>query len=79
MKTESRKNSQKGLKLYTYLEYGKYVEFRKWLHKHRTTLVVGLGINEGCGSNKCSVLLKAASLPEVRWEEIMLLIDRSVQ
>ena len=74
MKVE-RRNSQKGLKLYTFLELGKIAEFRRWLSKHAATPIVH-GINEGCGSYKCSTLLKAVSLPEVKWEELVMLIDR---
>ena len=77
MKLE-RRNSQKGLKLYTYLELGRIVDFRRWLSKHVTSPVVH-GINEGCGSYKCSALLKAASLPEVKWEDLVMMIDRLVR
>ena len=69
---------QAGLKLYTLLEAGRVEEFSKWLRKHSHSSQIIEGINEGCGPFKCSVLLRAVSMPNVKWEDIMLLIDRLV-
>ena len=72
-----RKNFQKGLKLFNYLEADNVSDFSKWLRKHKSSRQVH-GINEGCGPNKCSVLMKAVTIPRVKWEDYLLLIDRLV-
>ena len=72
-----RKNFQKGLKLFNYLEADNVADFSKWLRKHKSSRQVH-GINEGCGPNKCSVLMKAVTIPRVNWEDYLLLIDRLV-
>lgn len=76
MKLE-RKN-HKGLKLYNFLEADNVGDFSKWLRKHKSARQVH-GINEGCGPHKCSVLMKAVTIPRVPWESYMLLIDRLVE
>ena len=73
MKVE--RNFHKGLKLFNYLESGNISDFSKWIRKHKSSRKV-LGINEGCGPNKCSVLMKASTVPRVPWEDFVLLIDR---